>query len=72
MTPHDLLANRVTELEILILHMQRELAELNGVVLEQRRELDRLQGKLDQVGHRLTTIEEGPETDPADERPPHY
>ena len=36
------LADRVTELEILVTHLQRELAELNQVATDQQRQIDAL------------------------------
>lgn len=73
MSLSDSLANRVTELEILVTHLQRDMHALHDVVLEQQKQIEMLNGTLKRVDHRLGTLEEGEsERDPSEERPPHY
>ncbi len=67
------LANRVTELEILVMHMQADFQKINSVVLDQQREIDALTKSLDRLGSKVDKLGEEPEKrDPLQERPPHY
>jgi len=75
-SPHpadENLAARVTELEILLTHMQAEFQQLNSAVLDQQQQLDAINKQLDLLGHRVDKLAEDPEKrDPNQERPPHY
>ena len=72
-TPAEQLAHRVTELEILLTHMQDEFQKLNSVVLAQQQEIDALSKNLDRLDHKVEKLGDEPEKrDPVDERPPHY
>lgn len=67
------LTDRVTELEILTTHLQREIAELNGVILEQQQMLEKLSLVVSRLDHRIIDLEADDEVrDPEAERPPHY
>jgi SlyX protein len=64
---------RITELELLVTHLQRDLEALNSVVLEQQKQLDRLGKSLDKLDHQVEDMLDGGESrDPLAERPPHY
>ena len=67
------LTERVTELEILTTHLQREITELNGVILEQQQMLEKLGLIVSRLDNRLVSLESDEEIrDPEAERPPHY
>jgi SlyX protein len=64
---------RLTELEILVTHLQRELADMHSVLLEQQKQLDQLHRVLARLDNRVVALEEPEdERNPEDERPPHY
>lgn len=72
MSPSKSIEERVVELELLVMHLERDLAALNSVLTDQRKEIDvlkRLIGRLDDRVARLTDDES---RDAVDERPPHY
>lgn len=65
--------NRITELELLVTHLQRDLDALNSVVLEQQKQLDRLGKSLDKLDHQVEDMLDGGESrDLLAEKPPHY
>jgi uncharacterized coiled-coil protein SlyX len=45
----------VTQLEILVTHLQRELAEFNQVTIDQQRQIDALSRQLARFGERIPT-----------------
>jgi uncharacterized coiled-coil protein SlyX len=64
---------RITELELLVTHLQRDVDALNSVVLEQQKQLDGLHRVLTKLDHRVEEFFGGEETrDPVAEQPPHY
>jgi len=66
-------SSRVTDLEILVTHLQRDIEDLHQVVLEQQKELEQLRSVISQVDHRVGVLEVDEEPrDAAAERPPHY
>lgn len=65
--------SRVTELEILITHMQEDFRQLNSVVLAQQAQIDELEKTIVRLTEKVEKIGEEPESrDPVQERPPHY
>ena len=68
------LADRVTELESLFLHMQRDLQALDEAVREQQQQLRRWQTRMEKLASQFDAQEEDGRLrrDPLDERPPHY
>lgn len=65
--------NRVTNLELLLTHLQHDLEQLSQVVFRQQSEIDKLRKELTLLDSRVITLTEGPETrDPLAEKPPHY
>jgi SlyX protein len=73
MTAPDPQLARLTELEILVTHLQRELADMHSVLLGQQKELDEVRRVLARLDNRVNTLEEPDEGRNAlDERPPHY
>lgn len=66
-------ADRITELEILLTHMQEDFQKLNAVVLDQQREIEALTKNLDRLDSKVDKLGDEPEKrDPVQERPPHY
>ncbi len=64
---------RITELELLVTHLQRDLDALNSVVVEQQKQLDRLGKSLDKLDHQVEDMLDGGESrDLLTEKPPHY
>jgi uncharacterized coiled-coil protein SlyX len=68
------LAERVTQLEVLFMHLQQTTQDLNQVLLAQSRQTDRLASQLTQLTADYRSLSPGPpqERNPLDERPPHY
>jgi uncharacterized coiled-coil protein SlyX len=65
--------SRITELELLVTHLQRDVDALNSVVVEQQKQLDGLHRLLTKLDHRVEEFFDGEETrDPVAEQPPHY
>lgn len=62
------------ELQVKIAFLERTLEELNEVVLEQTRSIETLQGKVALLESRASAAADSPgdESDPLEERPPHY
>ena len=60
--------DRITELEIKLMHHERLVETLNEVIIEQRAELDQLRRRLDGLERKLEDSGE----EPANEQPPHY
>jgi SlyX protein len=66
-------ADRVTELETVVMHLQRQVEQLNEVLLDHRAALDLLKQQVDRLEHQLDQADETTEVrDPLDEIPPHY
>lgn len=70
---HDL-NERITELEIQLVHIQRLYEQLNEVVTSQAMDADRMQWRITQLQTQVKELKEKPaeQTDPLDEKPPHY
>ncbi|MSR59319.1 MAG: SlyX family protein [Planctomycetaceae bacterium] len=65
--------DRVVELETLVMHLQQDLATLNGVVIDQQKQLDSLTKRITKIDVRVARLGDDDESrDPLDERPPHY
>ncbi len=66
-------ADRVTNLEILLTHLQEDFRQLDSAVLDQQQQIDALSKTISRLEVRIDKLSEGPENrDPAGERPPHY
>ncbi|MEJ1973639.1 MAG: SlyX family protein [Lacunisphaera sp.] len=65
-------AERLTKLEERYAHLQRHQAEQDKVTLGLADELAKLRKELAGLRTRQLTGGEGQESEPADERPPHY
>ncbi|MCE2800126.1 MAG: SlyX family protein [Planctomycetaceae bacterium] len=65
---------RLTEVECLLMHMQKTIADLDQVVIEQGKSIAKLQRELKQLASDFKQVRES--TTPArraeDEIPPHY
>lgn len=68
------LNERMTELEIHLVHVQRMYDQLNEVVTSQAMEADRMQRRITQLQTQIKELKEKPvsQADPLDEKPPHY
>lgn len=68
------LSERVTQLEVLLTHLQQTVQDLNQVALEQSRSIDRLTVAVTGMkAHYASMSASAPEQrDPDLERPPHY
>lgn len=65
--------DRLTNVELLLTHLQHDLEQLSQVVFRQQAELDVLRKELVLLDSRVVTLTEGPEVrDPLAEKPPHY
>lgn len=65
--------DRLTNVELLLTHLQHDLEQLSQVVFRQQAELDALRKELVLLDSRVVTLTEGPEVrDPLAEKPPHY
>lgn len=53
------LAERLTKLELMFMHLERQYADLNDVVLRQQRQLDAIERRLRTI-HALPAPEEEP------------
>lgn len=67
-------AERVTELEIQLAHLQRQYDQLNEVVTEQASLSDRMSRQIRELQEQVKELKTKPlaEGDPLDEKPPHY
>lgn len=69
----DVLSNRINDLELLLMQLQRDFESLNEVVLSQQRDLERCRALLRHFETRLDGLSDPePPRDPLAERPPHY
>lgn len=70
----EILAERLTRLEELYMHLQRTMQELDGVAVASQKRLDALEGGLSRLARRLDVAIEslGSEERGEQERPPHY
>ena len=67
--------DRVTELEVQLAHVQRLYEQLNEVVTAEAIRADRLQRQVELLSQQIRNMKaktEPAESDPLDERPPHY
>lgn len=71
MSSSDSAADRLTQIETLLMHVQRDLEQLNTAVLRQQAEIDALRGLVGRLETTLTDLPPEPR-DPQAERPPHY
>ena len=64
---------RVTELELSLMHLQKDYESLNEVVLENAKRLDSMSKTIQQLTDRLSAAEDPePVRNAEDEKPPHY
>ncbi len=66
---------KIIDLEMKLAFLERTLEELSGVVLDQGREVERVNRRLEELDGRLTAKQDGAgaeQSDPLEERPPHY
>ena len=65
--------DRLTNVELLLTHLQHDFEQLSQVVFRQQAELDALRKELTLLDSRVVTLSDSPEArDPLDEKPPHY
>ena len=64
---------RLTELEIKLAHLEDHIEVLNDAVIRQQGLIEKLEQKLARLKDRFEAEREaGADSDPADEKPPHY
>ncbi|WP_068263032.1 SlyX family protein [Rubripirellula obstinata] len=71
----DKQAQRITELEISLAHLQRLFDQLNEVVTSEAIRSDKMQRRISELEQQLKTSKEKPAEENRsleDERPPHY
>jgi uncharacterized coiled-coil protein SlyX len=65
--------DRVTELEIKVVHMEDYLNTLNDVLIRQQAHIEALRARIEQLNDRLQAGGSPPmDIDPSAEKPPHY
>lgn len=65
--------DRIVQLQLLVTHLEHELATMNSVILGQQKEIDALKRTLARLDDRVARMaDDGEQRDPAEERPPHY
>ena len=64
---------RVTELELSLMHLQNDYESLNEVVLENAKRLDSMSNMIQQLTDRISDAKDPePVRKAEDEKPPHY
>lgn len=66
-------SERLTKLEMLVMHLEHDVQQMHQVLLAQQAEMARLRELISRLEARVEQAAEGPEIrDPEEERPPHY
>jgi uncharacterized coiled-coil protein SlyX len=63
------MSERIVDLEVQLMHQQRQLDELNELVYRQQQDLDRLATELRQLKDQVPSLNKSPEDEMP---PPHY
>jgi len=65
---------RITEVECILMHLQKTVLDLNEVIIEQGKSIDKLQREIKQLAMDFRQVRESssPTRTAADEIPPHY
>ena len=67
------LTDRIVALELLVTHLERDLATLNSALLDQQKEIGTLKRTIERLDDRMSRMAAPEESrNPAEERPPHY
>ena len=66
------MSQRVMQLELLTMHLQHDLDQMNQALIDQQKELGRLRQILATIDDRVQRLEPTDKIDPISERPPHY
>ena len=66
--------DRIVNLETQLAHLERYVDQLNEVIIMQGERLDRALRRLDDAEGQIKSLKNKPDndTDPIDEKPPHY
>ncbi len=65
--------DRLTNVELLLTHLQHDYEQLSQVVFQQQAEIDALKTEVAKLSMRIVTLTDDPEVrDPQEEKPPHY
>lgn len=71
--PHDVLSERIDNLEMRVAHQERVIEVLDRTVIEQWAKLDQALARIRQLEARLMEIQPSNIRDPSEETPPpHY
>ena len=60
-------ARRLNDVEVLLMHQQRDLSELNTVIIDQQRQIDLLKQELAQLSGRVLRTVRPPADDPVED-----
>jgi SlyX protein len=71
LSKEEIMQERMEELEIKYLYLQKSVDELSSVVIEQQKEIRELRHMVALLGKKLRDVAAMPPFDP-DEKPPHY
>lgn len=65
---------RITEVECILMHLQKTVVDLNQVIIDQGKSIDKLQREIRQLAMDFRQVREAssPTRTAADEIPPHY
>ena len=63
--------DRLTQVEMLLSHLQHDVDKLNEALIAQQSQIEDLEQKIVKLTSIVETLPEEPR-DPAEERPPHY
>ncbi|HCU68421.1 MAG TPA: hypothetical protein DGF30_04180 [Desulfomicrobium sp.] len=69
--PEERMQERLEDIEIKYLYLQKTVDELSSVVIEQQKEIRELRHLVTLLGRKLKDVSAMPPFDP-DEKPPHY
>jgi SlyX protein len=68
-----MIEDRLIDIETKISFQEDQIEELNKTVYQQQQKLDRLQAICESLARHIQSLaEEGNESKPSNERPPHY
>ena len=70
----DALADRMTAIEMLLMHLQQTVQDLDQVIVDQHKQIETLERKLGRLQSDVTAVRNAAVEDrkPEDEKPPHY
>lgn len=64
--------SRITDIEILLMHQEDTLQQLNEVVVHQQQMIDRLTAEVEMLKQQVRAVAASAADVPPEETPPHY